>query len=204
MDIEYIKNKVKNHIPGPMDIKHNYAVLIPLLEIENRLEILYELRAKDMNTQPGEISFPGGAVEKGETYQEAAIRETMEELNIERENINLIGELDFFVSYANITIYCFIGTISGVDIKKIQPNKSEVDHIFTVPLDFFLDSRPDVYYLDLKTSISEEFPYNLIPNGRKYKWRKGKHSVKFYHFNNYIIWGFTAKMTKRFIDIINS
>lgn len=202
MNIKHIIEKIKNRTPEPIGITHKYAVLVPLVEIDNRLEILYELRAKDMDAQPGEISFPGGAVEKGETYEEAAIRETMEELKIERENINLIGELDFFVSYANITIYCFVGTITGLNIEEISPHEAEVDHIFTVPLDFFIENQPDIYYLNLRTDISEEFPYNLIPNGKNYNWRKGKHTVMFYHYKDYIIWGFTAKMTKRFIDII--
>lgn len=202
MDIKHIREKIKNRLPEPIDVTHEYAVFIPLIERNNRIEILYELRAKDMTAQPGEISFPGGEVEKGETYEEAAIRETMEELNIKKENINLIGELDFFVSYANISIYCFVGTLTGINVDKIIPNKDEVDHVFTVPLDFFLENEPDVYYLNLRTDISEEFPYNLIPNGRNYNWRKGKHTVMFYHYKDYIVWGFTAKMTKRFIDII--
>lgn len=202
MNIKDIKEKVKNVIPGPIGISHEYAVFIPLVETNNKLEILYELRAKDMATQPGEISFPGGEVEPGESYEEAAIRETMEELNIGRENINLIGELDFFVSYSNISIYCFLGTITGVDVDKISPNKAEVDHVFTVPLDFFLNNQPDVYYLKLRTDISEEFPYNLIPNGKNYNWREGRHTIMFYYYKDYIIWGFTAKMTKRFVDII--
>lgn len=202
MDIKYIIEKVKNIIPEPMGITHKYAVFLPIVEIDNKLEILYELRSKDLSTQPGEISFPGGAVEKGESYEEAAIRETMEELNIKRENINLICELDFFVSYANITIYCFLGTITGLNIDEIIPNKCEVDHIFTIPLDFFLENEPDIYHLNLSTDISEEFPYNLIPHGRDYNWRQGKHTVMFYHYGEYIIWGYTAKMTKRFVDII--
>lgn len=196
-----MKAIMKNRTPKPMDIKHRYSVLIPVIENNNRLEIIYELRSKKV-TQPGEISFPGGMVEKDETYMEAAIRETMEELNIKEENIEIIGELDYLVSYANITIHCFLGRISGVNVDEIVPNHDEVDHIFTVPLDFLLKNEPDTYYLDLETVLKDEFPYNLIPNGKDYNWRVGKHSVMFYHYKDYIIWGFTARMTKQLIDII--
>lgn len=202
MNIEKIIEKIKNRSPKPMDIKRKYAVLIPIIEKDDKLEIIYEMRAKDLITQPGEISFPGGEVENNETYEAAAIRETMEELNIKRENINVIGELDYLVSYANITIHCFVATVSGVNVDNIVPNPDEVDHIFTVPLDFFLNTEPDTYYLDLKTVLSDEFPYNLIPNGKEYNWRIGKHSVMFYHFEDYIIWGFTARMTKELINTI--
>lgn len=202
MKINEIENKIKNRVPKPIDVIHNYSVLIPLIEIEGQLHILYELRSHHMTTQPGEISFPGGKVEKGETYEDAAIRETMEELNIDRSNIEVIGELDYFVSYSNIAIYCYLGKLSGVNVDKLKPNKGEVDHVFTVPLNFFLTNEPDSYYLNVETDFNDEFPYNLIPNGRNYKFRKGKHTVMFYFYKDYIIWGFTAKMTKKLIEII--
>lgn len=202
MNIEHIKGKIKNRIPKPIDVTHNYSVLIPLIEIDGELHILYERRAHDMATQPGEISFPGGGVEEGESYKEASIRETMEELNIDRSNIELLGELDYFVSYANISIYCFLGKLSGVNVDKLRPNKAEVDHVFTVPLAYFLENEPDRYYLNVKTDLNDEFPYNLIPNGRNYKWRKGKQTVMFYFYKDYIIWGFTAKMTRKLIEIV--
>lgn len=202
MDISEIEKKVEGRIPSPIDVIHNYAVLIPLIEIDGETHILYELRSHDMSTQPGEISFPGGKVEEGESYREAAVRETMEELNISRDNIEVIEQLDYFVSYSNITIYCFLGKLSGVNVDKLRPNIGEVDHVFTVPLDFFLETEPDCYYLDVKTDLNDEFPYNLIPNGRDYKFRKGRQTVMFYYFKDYIIWGFTAKMTRKLIEII--
>ena len=202
MDLKKIEEKIRGRRPRPIDVKHNYAVLIPLIEIEDELHILYELRSHHMSTQPGEISFPGGGVEKSESFEEAAIRETMEELNISRDKIEMIGQTDYFVSYANISIYSFLAKLNGVDVEKLRPNKAEVDHVFTVPLSFFLENEPDVYYLDVKTQLNDGFPYNLIPNGRDYKWREGRQSVMFYFYKDYIIWGFTAKMTKKLIEII--
>lgn len=201
MKIEHIIGKFKNRIPNPIEIKKEYSVLIPLVKNNENWEIIYELRSQKI-TQPGEISFPGGRVENHETYKQAAIRETIEELNIGETNIEIIGELDYLVSYENIRINCFLGIISGIDVDSINPNKDEVDHIFTVPLDFFLETEPDNYYLSVRTVLNEEFPYNLIPNGKDYSWRDGKKSVQFYHYKDYIIWGYTAKMTKQFIDII--
>lgn len=202
MNIERIRKLIKDRTPKPIDINREYSVLIPIIEKNNRLEIIFQLRSNNLNSQPGEISFPGGEVEEKESFKEAAIRETMEELNIGEENINVIGELDYLVSYGNIIIRCFIGTISGIDVEDIVPNPDEVDHIFTVPLNFFLENEPDIYYLDVKTLLNDEFPYNLIPKGREYNWRKGKHTVMFYQFKDYVIWGFTARMIKGLIDIL--
>lgn len=202
MNIDEIIRKVEDYIPKPMDIKGEYAIMIPLIQEDGQWKLIYELRAMDLKRQPGEISFPGGRVERGESFQQAAIRETMEELMIERKNINLIGELDYLVSNSNYTIYCFMGIITGLEPKDIRPNKEEVDHIFTVPIEFLLKNKPDEYFLDIETRKSEEFPYNLIPNGDGYKFNTGKHSVLFYRYKNYNIWGYTAKMTRHFINII--
>lgn len=202
MHIDTIKEKLKNRVPRSMEPMAKFAVLIPLIERDGRWELIYEMRSKDLKSQPGEVSFPGGRMEDGETYRQAAIRETMEELNIKEENINIIGELDYLVSYANMEIHCFLGTISGVNVDKIMPNPSEVDHLFTVPLQHFLDIEPKIYYLDLKTMYNDEFPYNLIPNGRDYRFRKSRRKIYFYEYNDYIIWGYTATMTKHFVDIL--
>ncbi len=201
MKIENIIEKFKSRIPRPIDVKKEYSVLIPLIKNGDKWEIIYELRSKNIS-QPGEISFPGGRVEKDESFKMAAIRETMEELNIDEKNIEVIGELDYLVSYENIRINCFLGIITGVDLEDINPDKEEVDHIFTVPLEFFLETEADTYYLSVRTVLNEEFPYNLIPNGKDYSWRDGKRSVQFYHYKDYIIWGYTAKMTHQFISII--
>ena len=144
MKIEHIIGKFKNRIPRPIDVKKEYSVLIPLIMNNGKWEVIYELRSKHIS-QPGEISFPGGRVEKDESYKQAAIRETMEELNIDENNIEVIGELDYLVSYENIRINCFFGIITGIDLEDINPDKNEVDHIFTVPLDFFLETEPDTY-----------------------------------------------------------
>lgn len=203
MNINDLANKIKNREPRPLDAIGKYAVLIPLIKNDKgSWEVIYELRAKSLKSQPGEVSFPGGKVEDNESFKEAAIRETMEELSIERENIEVLGELDYLVSYSNFTIHCFLGLIKGISLDDINPGPDEVDHIFTVPLDYLIDNEPKKYELDLMTVENEEFPYSLLPNGKDYKWRRGKHIVLFYKYMDYIIWGFTARMTKHLIDLI--
>jgi len=202
LNIDKLRDKVKNRVAKPMDVKGKYSVLIPLIYNNDRWEIIYELRSKYMKTQPGEVSFPGGRLENKETFKQTAIRETIEELGIREEDIEILGELDFLVSYANFTIHCFLGVIGGVSIEDMNVNPDEVDHIFTVPLDFFLDSEPLLYELALRTEESDSFPYELIPQGKGYNFREGKHQVLFYQYEGYTIWGFTARMTKQFIEII--
>ena len=204
MDLDRLTEVVNGRIPKALDAEGKYSVLIPLIKVDENWEIIYELRAKTLKSQPGEISFPGGRVEKDETFQETSVRETMEELLIQRDNIEIIGELDYLVSYSNFTIHCFLGVIKGINLKDIKPNKDEVDHLFSVPVDYFLKNEPEKYELDLMTVENEEFPYNLLPNGKNYNFRKGKHPVLFYKYNDYLIWGFTARMTKHLMELIKS
>lgn len=202
LDIKYIQEKLNNRTPKSIVKMTEFAVLIPLIYNKGQWEVIYELRSIDMKSQPGEVSFPGGKVEHGETYKEAAVRETMEELNIKENNINILGELDYLISYANLEIHCFLATINGIDVDKIIPNSSEVDHLFTVPLRIILNNEPKAYSLEMETKYNEEFPYNLIPGGKDYNFRKPKRTIYFYEYNDYIIWGYTATMTKHLSELL--
>ena len=79
-----IKDKLAHYEPKPLGESGRYAVLLPLLynEKNEKYQVLYQVRSEHIS-QPGEVSFPGGHAEDGETFQEAAIRETCEELNID-------------------------------------------------------------------------------------------------------------------------
>lgn len=202
MNLELLEKYLQYRKPKSMEPMKKFAILIPLINRNNRWELVYELRAKHMNTQPGEVSFPGGKMEIGEDFIDCAVRETMEELNIKRENIRILGELDYLISYANMEIHCFLGFIENIKFEDIKPNKEEVDHLFTVDIDYLKKNEPEKYYLELQTISNNEFPYNLIPNGKEYKFRKSKRTIYFYNYRDYIIWGYTATMTKNVIELM--
>lgn len=86
----------------------------------------------------------------------------------------------------------------------IFPSQSEVDHIFKVPLQFFIENKPLLYEIPIVSQPGKRFPYRLIRNGRKYKFRRGTVKQYFYNYEKYTIWGFTALIIKRFVDIIVS
>lgn len=202
LDIDFIAEKLKRRIPKPIEKMAEFAVLIPLIKNKGQWEIIYELRAMDMKSQPGEVSFPGGGLEGKETFKQAALRETREELNIGEGNIRILGELDYLVSPGHAEIHCFLGVISGIDLEDIIPNPGEVDHLFTVPLDFILNNEPKGYSLETMTMHNEEFPYNLIPGGKDYNFDRAKRTIYFYQYKDYTIWGFTASMTRRLSEIL--
>ncbi|WIV13011.1 CoA pyrophosphatase [Proteiniborus sp. MB09-C3] len=201
MDIFYVEQMFKERKGKPLELENNYAVLLPLINIDGKWNVLFEVRSEKLDRQPNEISFPGGKIEEKETFREGAIRETCEELNIEPDNIALLGELDYIVS-VNSAIYGFVGILENLDVDYIQYSENEVDHVFTVPLDFFLNNEPETHYTRLEVTPNENFPYHLIQNGRGYNWNKGSQAVHFYVYGDYVIWGMTARFIKNFVNIV--
>ncbi|KNF07770.1 MutT/NUDIX hydrolase familiy protein [Gottschalkia purinilytica] len=203
MNINDIVKKFENRKRESIENKKSYSVLLPLIDIEGDWHVLFEVRSKSLKTQPNEISLPGGKVEKHETFKEAAIRETHEELNIDIDKIKVIGKLDYIVFPYDMTIYGYVGILENIEFNKINYNRLETDHIFTVPLSFFIENPPLKYNVEYKMKLQDDFPYYLIQDGKRYKWRKRKESIYFYEYNDYVIWGITATFIKNFIDVIS-
>lgn len=179
------------------------SVLVPLINKEDELCLLFQRRSYTMDAQPGEISFPGGKSEEfDKNHEETAIRETCEELGIKSENINIICPLDIFVAPFNLIINPYLGYINNIgDIDKLNINKNEVDHLFLVPIKYFLENEPKLYQTKIEVIPDKSFPYYLTPSKENYKFKSGKYDVYFYEYNDYVIWGITAKIVKNFIDI---
>lgn len=177
------------------------AVIIPLIEKEGKLHILFEMRSLDLRSQPGDICFPGGMVDEGEDYKDAAARELKEELGVEDNDFNIIGEMDYFISpYGNI-MYPFVAELYK---EPEMYNRDEVDHVFCVPLEFFLHEEPQVYSMKIGPQFDENFPFHMIRGGKEYKFSTAKLNQYFYKYKEYVIWGFTALIIKSFIDIIKA
>ncbi len=199
-----IEEKFKNYKPyinGYKNMKRA-SVLIPLVKKDNSYFILFQLRSKTMKHQPGEICFPGGKIEDNESPLEACLRETYEEIGIKEDDINIISPLDIYVSHANLIIHPFLGLIK--DMNNLNINKSEVDHVFLVPLKYLLDYDVTCYTNDVKIIPSDDFPYHKIPHKENYKFAKGDYPVWFYEYKNYVIWGITARILENFLEFIKS
>lgn len=178
------------------------AVLLPLLEVDGETQLLFEVRAQHLKRQPGEICFPGGRVEPDELDcpQLAAVRETCEEICVAKENIELIGPLDYSISPIGALIYPFLGRITIDELP--APNPDEVQEIFLAPLNFFLNAEPDQSKLEIGTRFSEDFPYHRLPKRYQPGWRHmGASPVYFYQYGDKLIWGATAAILHEFLGI---
>ncbi|MPM35204.1 putative Nudix hydrolase NudL [bioreactor metagenome] len=201
--INTLKNKLSNYKPyinGHKNMK-KASVLIPIVKKDSSFYILFQVRSKTLRSQPNEISFPGGKIELNETPYDACIRETCEELGTFQDNIQIISELDLLITPANLIIHPYVGILN--DIETLNINKDEVDHIFLVPIPYLLKYEPNYYNNEVKIIPDNNFPYDIIPNKENYKFGKGNYEVLFYQYNNYIIWGITAKILQNFLEVLN-
>jgi 8-oxo-dGTP pyrophosphatase MutT (NUDIX family) len=173
--------------------------LIPIIEISGTKYLLFEKRSNKLRRQPGEICFPGGKLEPGESLQECAVRETVEELQILPTQIEILGPGDIYLSPFNLMIHPYIGVI-----KDYQDTfgTDEVEEIIKVPLDFFREHPPEKYESKLVHQLPEDFPYEWIQGGREYPWAKGSHDILFYRYESWTIWGMTALIAQSAIELL--
>lgn len=174
------------------------AVLIPIVKTEAGPAVLFEVRAKTLKRQPGEICFPGGKYECADnSFERTAIRETCEELGLQAQDIEICGELDSLVTHMGPIIHPFVGLLHNH--QEITFNPDEVEEVFTVPLEWFLNNEPLVCGMEMADRPLDDFPLELVP-GRDKGWRYRKtYNVYFYKYNDYVIWGLTARMLFAFL-----
>ncbi|WP_350342768.1 CoA pyrophosphatase [Proteinivorax tanatarense] len=198
-NISKIISPFKNNRPKPLDASKEFSLVVPLFVWNEKIHFLFQIRSKNLSRQPGQICFPGGALEKGESLKEGAIRETCEELGLKESNINIISQLDFLVSPYNIVLYPFLGIIYQ-NPNSLNVNKDEVSDTFTISLKEALSLKPKLSIMDVEPIPKDDFPYELTGQGNNYNWSCGKYPIYFYQYKNKIIWGFTARIFKDVIE----
>ncbi|MDR1796952.1 MAG: CoA pyrophosphatase [Clostridiales Family XIII bacterium] len=208
LTISDIAEGLRGHRPEPVGRYRFFSVLLPLVEKGGELCVLYEVRAEDMDVQPGEVSFPGGAIEAGETAQDAAVRETVEELCVPEGSVRVLQELNYLVTYSNFTLYCFLGTIDAAALAAATPSAAEVKETFLVPLSWLLAHEPETYVNRVVPKPAEDLPVRKLSKDGDYPWRTGKSTVMIYTWpdpgtgEERVIWGLTARLTQDFVRLL--
>ena len=157
----------------PLESSRPSAVLVGLYESTNGVEAILTRRSQELTNHRGEISFPGGRLENGETAVDAALRETHEEIGIAPSEARIIGELNSMSTVVSnshivpiVASYASTPTFSAVN--------SEVDRVFSVPL---LElARHDTYRQEHWVFSDREFQIN------------------FFYLDDETIWGATARI----------
>ena len=157
----------------PLESARPSAVLVGLFESANGVEAILTRRSQALTNHRGEISFPGGRLENGETAVDAALRETHEEIGIAPSEARIIGELNSMSTVVSnshivpiVASYASAPTFSALN--------SEVDRVFSVPL---LElARQDTYSQEHWVFGDREFQIN------------------FFYLDDETIWGATARI----------
>jgi peroxisomal coenzyme A diphosphatase NUDT7 len=208
MKITELKKAIQNlpecgRIIGHEDFR-NAAVLILLFEKNGEYYFLFEKRSKNVS-QPGEISFPGGLINKEDkTPIDAALRETEEELGLTCEKIEILGEIGLLYSPLGATINGVVGIADIDSVEDLVINREEVDYVFSVPLKHFIENDPVKYEVvlhahsyirDKDGNKIELLPVKDLGLPEMYEgcWGLGKPKVLIYKWKEEIIWGLTAR-----------
>ncbi|AXI10803.1 coenzyme A pyrophosphatase [Oceanobacillus zhaokaii] len=204
MNTSEIINKLKDRVPSILGYEQlrKSAVLIPLVEIENETHILFEVRSMNLRSQPGDICFPGGRIDRDDPDPKySAIRETTEELGLTESTIKDVLPLDYVTMDRGRIIYPFVGRIT--DLAQMKPNPAEVSEVFMVPLTYFLQTDPERYKVNLQVVPDANFPFDLIVGGENYNWHTHHIEELFYKYESKVIWGLTAKILTHFIELLH-
>ncbi len=155
------------------------AVLVALVERAQGLTVLLTRRTDHLHDHAGQISFPGGRAEAtDEDAVSTALRETEEEIGINRRHIDVVGYLDLYETGSGFLVTPVVGFMRpGFSL---TPDRFEVADVFEVPLGFVLD------------------PHNLTES--KCRWRGEMRRFYVYQYRDRTIWGATAGMLKNFAE----
>ena len=159
--------------------KRPAAVLIPVIEGAKQASILFTQRTDELPTHAGQISFPGGKMDIGDTnVVETALREAREEIGLEAEYIDTIGFLDDYITSTGYRISPLVAVIrQGYSI---TPDHREVAEVFDVPLSFLMNVQ------------------NHEMHSRE--WRGAQRKFYAMPYGNRFIWGATAGMLRNLYE----
>lgn len=143
------------------------AVLIPVVDHGHEATVLFTRRAEKLRNHSGQVAFPGGTVDPTDASPEAgALRETFEEIGLDRDYIEIIGRLPDYVSGSGYRIAPVLGIVRpGFSLTL---NSDEVDAVFEVPLGFLMD--PANHTRDSRMWNDLEWFFYEMPYGGQRIW----------------------------------
>lgn len=202
--IEEVIKKYSNYTSyiNGWDTMKKAAVAILMVDIDNETNIIFEVRALHMRSQPGDISFPGGKIEDDESAENAVKREICEELGLNINDFEIVTPLNLLVTHYGLIIHPFLGYLKNYN--NININTDEVDHIFLTSLDKLLKIEPLKVISQLNVDRNKDFPFHLINGGENYKFKEGIYKSLFYNYGEYNIWGMTALILEDFLKVIKN
>jgi 8-oxo-dGTP pyrophosphatase MutT (NUDIX family) len=156
------------------------AVLVPLTYIQDEWHILFTRRTDRVESHKGQVSFPGGACDEGETTPEqTALREAQEEIGMRPEDVTVLGRLSQLITVSSFRVSPIVGIIPFPYAFKVEG--FEVQRVFTIPLAWLANQN----------------------NYWEFTLRESERSLIAYHpYDGELLWGATARMTVNFLKTL--
>ncbi|MDC8757407.1 CoA pyrophosphatase [Janthinobacterium fluminis] len=159
------------------------SVLVPLVQREAGLTILLTLRTAHLSQHAGQVSFPGGRAEPGDgSVVETALRETEEEVGLQRRHVDVLGTLPDYLTGTGFRVTPVVALVAPPFALRADP--SEVAEIFEVPLAFLMDGLHH-------QRLSATFP-------------AGRRTFYAMPYERFYIWGATAGMLRNLFHFLRA
>jgi 8-oxo-dGTP pyrophosphatase MutT (NUDIX family) len=142
------------------------AVLLPIVDRPGGLSVLLTLRAADLRAHSGQVAFPGGKIDPGETPCEAALREAHEEIGLHERFVEPLGWLDPYFTGTGFRVAPLVALVEPSF--SLTVNKLEVDEVFETPFDFLMDATN--HRLEEREWEGRRRRYYAIPHEGRYIW----------------------------------
>jgi len=143
------------------------AVLVPIIAHPQALTLLLTRRAAHLKFHSGQVSFPGGRVDAGDSGPEAtALREAREEIGLPPERVELLGRLPEYRTGTGYRITPVVGLLTPP--LAFRPDPAEVDEVFEIPLALVLD--PSNHRRDSREWQGRTRQFFVIPHDTHYIW----------------------------------
>jgi 8-oxo-dGTP pyrophosphatase MutT (NUDIX family) len=160
------------------------SVLIPLVYWKDEWLLVFTRRTEMVEHHKGQVSFPGGGCEVGESTPEmTALREAQEEIGLKPEDVHLLGRMNDVITITHYRVTPVVGVIPWPYRVRLEP--AEVERIFTIPL-LWLAERANWYEQPVETeAMLRPFPV-----------------VRYHPYDKEVLWGISARITQNLLTIL--
>ena len=160
------------------------AVLMPLVWWKNEWQLVFTRRTETVEHHKGQVSFPGGSCELGETTpEETALREAEEEIGLKRGDVRLLGRLNDVVTITRYRVTPMVGVMPWPYEVRLEP--AEVVRVFTIPL----------LWLAERKNWNEQ---PVTPDGMVRPFPV----LRYKEYDGETLWGVSARMTLNFLSVL--
>jgi 8-oxo-dGTP pyrophosphatase MutT (NUDIX family) len=195
LEVAWLRARLAHPLPWepelPDDLRLRFpdlrraAVLVPIVRRPGGLTVLLTQRTEHLTNHAGQVSFPGGRTEEGDSSPiETALRETEEEIGLTRRHVEIIGVLPDHVTASAYVVTPVVGLVTPPFDLTAESN--EVADIFEVPLQFLMDGMNH-----------QRMSFELPDGG-------GRRSFYAMPYERFFIWGATAGMLRNLFHLLRA